>query len=68
MYVCVCEAATEEHVQQCISAGARTAKHVALGCGAGRGRGCGMCRDRIKSMIEQHYATAVECEAEPISA
>ncbi|MFD4292096.1 bacterioferritin-associated ferredoxin [Rhodococcus sp. NPDC058505] len=67
MYVCVCEATTEETVHQCISAGARTAKHVALGCGAGRGRGCGMCRDRIKSMIEQHYAT-VECEDEPISA
>ncbi len=67
MYVCVCEGTTEEVVHQCISAGASTPKHVAMGCGAGRGRGCGLCRDRIKSMIEQHYS-AVECEPEPISA
>ena len=52
MYVCICAAATEDQVQLCITAGAHTAKQVAMGCGAGKGRGCGLCRDRIKSMIE----------------
>ncbi len=68
MYVCVCEGTTEDTVDACISAGAASTKQVAMRCGAGRGRGCGMCHNRIRSMIEQHYATIAECEDEPLSA
>lgn len=68
MYVCVCEGTTENAVDACISSGAATTKQVAMGCGAGRGRGCGMCHSRIRSMIERHFAVATECEDEPISA
>ncbi|MFC4605766.1 (2Fe-2S)-binding protein [Rhodococcus kronopolitis] len=64
MYVCICAGTTEDQVHLCITAGARTTKQVAMGCGAGRGRGCGTCHSRIRSMIEDHYS---DCESEQIS-
>ncbi|MFE3291391.1 bacterioferritin-associated ferredoxin [Rhodococcus sp. NPDC059234] len=68
MYACICAGTSEEQVQLCIAAGAHTSKQVAMGCGAGKGRNCGLCRDRIKSMIEDHLSNCEVEQVEQISA
>lgn len=49
MYVCLCEAVTENEVNAEIALGARTIEEIGERCGAGTG--CGMCHDRIRSLL-----------------
>jgi bacterioferritin-associated ferredoxin len=52
MYVCVCRAVTDRHVNQVIEGGARSVEAVTRACGAGGD--CGACRGMIGDMIETH--------------
>ena len=45
MYVCVCEAVTEDEVRDAVTCGARTIEEVGEICAAGTC--CGSCHDRI---------------------
>jgi len=57
MYVCVCNAITEDDVHGCMASGCATAKAVKAACGFKPG--CGMCTKRIYTMVSQ-YRTANE--------
>jgi bacterioferritin-associated ferredoxin len=49
MYVCVCEAVTENEVNAEIALGARSVEEIGERCGAGTS--CGMCHDRIRGLL-----------------
>ncbi len=57
MYVCICNAITEDDVHGCMASGCTTAKAVKAACGFKPG--CGMCTKRIHTMVSQ-YRTANE--------
>ncbi|MFB4305943.1 bacterioferritin-associated ferredoxin [Actinomadura sp. GTD37] len=57
MYVCICNAITEDDVHGCMASGCSTAKAVKSACGFKPG--CGMCTKRISTMVSQ-YRTAGE--------
>ncbi len=57
MYVCVCEAVTENEVKAEIALGASSVDEIGARCGAGAS--CGMCHDRIKALLP---LPTVRCE------
>lgn len=57
MYVCVCNAVTEDAVHTCLAAGAQTTRQVKDGCGMKPG--CGTCTKRITAMLSE-WKTASE--------
>lgn len=57
MYVCICNAITEDDVHGCMADGCTTAKAVKAACGFKPG--CGMCTKRIHTMVSE-YRTANE--------
>ncbi|MDX6745077.1 bacterioferritin-associated ferredoxin [Actinocorallia sp. A-T 12471] len=57
MYVCVCNAVTEEAVHTCLTSGAQTTREVKDGCGMKPG--CGSCTKRIRAMLSE-WKTANE--------
>jgi bacterioferritin-associated ferredoxin len=57
MYVCICNAITEDDVHGCMASGCATAKAVKAACGFKPG--CGMCTKRIYTMVSE-YRTANE--------
>lgn len=57
VYVCICNAVTEDHVRGCVAAGACSTRQVKQACGWKPG--CGSCTGRLKTAIaEAHLATA----------
>jgi bacterioferritin-associated ferredoxin len=56
MFVCLCTGVTSHVVHECVSNGATTSKQIAEACGAGGD--CGRCKRTIRSIIENHFATA----------
>ncbi|MFD0904452.1 (2Fe-2S)-binding protein [Actinomadura sediminis] len=58
MYVCICNAVTEDDVHGCMASGAcATVKDVKAACGMKPG--CGSCTRRISAMVSE-YRTASE--------
>lgn len=57
MYVCICNAVTEDDVNGCMASGCATAKEVKAACGLKPG--CGSCTKRIHRMVSE-YRTASE--------
>lgn len=57
MYVCVCNALTEDDVRGCVVAGACSTKDVKESCGWKPG--CGSCTKRLSTVISE-ARTAVE--------
>ncbi|GAA0959152.1 (2Fe-2S)-binding protein [Actinocorallia libanotica] len=57
MYVCICNAVTEDAVHDCLAAGAQTTRAVKEGCGMRPG--CGSCTRRITAMVSE-WRTASE--------
>jgi bacterioferritin-associated ferredoxin len=57
MYVCICNAVTEDDVHGCMANGCTTAKAVKAACGFKPG--CGSCTKRIHRMVSE-YQTASE--------
>ncbi|MFI0367151.1 bacterioferritin-associated ferredoxin [Actinomadura sp. 1N219] len=57
MYVCICNAVTEDDVHGCMATGCRTAREVKAACGFKPG--CGTCTKRIHTMVSE-YQTASE--------
>ena len=57
MYVCICNAVTEDAVHTCLSEGARNTREVREGCGMKPG--CGSCTKVLRSMVS-NYLTASE--------
>ncbi|WP_106403510.1 (2Fe-2S)-binding protein [Actinocorallia populi] len=57
MYVCICNAVTEDAVHECLAAGAKTTRAVKEGCGMQPG--CGTCTRRIRTMVSE-WRTASE--------
>ncbi|MDL4776101.1 MULTISPECIES: (2Fe-2S)-binding protein [Thermomonosporaceae] len=53
MYVCVCNAVTEDDVRDCLAhGGSRSAKDVKAACGMLPG--CGSCTKRLHAMVSEH--------------
>jgi bacterioferritin-associated ferredoxin len=52
MYVCVCNAVTDQEVTAAIREGATTVNEVTSRCSAGGD--CGSCHEMIENMIEEH--------------
>jgi bacterioferritin-associated ferredoxin len=52
MYVCVCNAVTEDDVRGCMAGGACTPKEVRAACGMKPG--CGSCTKRLYAMVSEH--------------
>ncbi|WP_433328965.1 (2Fe-2S)-binding protein [Spirillospora sp. CA-294931] len=53
MYVCICNAVTEDDVRGCMtSGGCNTAKEVRAACGMQPG--CGSCTKRLHAMVSEH--------------
>jgi bacterioferritin-associated ferredoxin len=55
MYVCICNAVTEDAVHTCLSEGARNTREVREGCGMKPG--CGSCTKNLRTMVS-NYLTA----------
>lgn len=51
MYVCVCNAVTEDHVRGCVAAGAASAREVRAACGMRPG--CGSCTQRLHALVNE---------------
>ncbi len=51
MYVCICNAVTEDAVHECLASGATTTRAVKEGCGMQPA--CGTCTKRITAMVSQ---------------
>jgi bacterioferritin-associated ferredoxin len=51
MIVCVCEGVSDREVAQAIEEGAASVKAIRQACGAGRG--CGQCRQMLRSMLHE---------------
>jgi bacterioferritin-associated ferredoxin len=52
LFACICRAVTSDEVTAAIDGGAATVRAVAKATGASTR--CGTCRDRIKTMINEH--------------
>ncbi|NDU75980.1 bacterioferritin-associated ferredoxin-like protein [Actinomadura sp. DSM 109109] len=61
MYVCICNAVTEDDVHGCMASGCTTAKAVKAACGFKPG--CGLCTKRIHSMVSEYRASTVLADA-----
>ncbi|MFC4054041.1 bacterioferritin-associated ferredoxin [Actinomadura syzygii] len=57
MYVCICNAITEDDVNGCMASGCASAREVKAACGFKPG--CGSCTKRIYRMVSE-YRTASE--------
>ena len=57
MYVCICNAVTEDDVRGCIDSGVCSPKEVKAACGMKPG--CGTCTKRLYALISE-YKTAGE--------
>jgi bacterioferritin-associated ferredoxin len=57
MYVCICNAVTEDDVRCCVVAGACSTKEVRSACGMQPG--CGSCTKRLRALVSESL-TAVE--------
>ncbi|GAA2718021.1 (2Fe-2S)-binding protein [Actinocorallia aurantiaca] len=57
MYVCICNAVTEDAVHECLASGAQNTRQVKEGCGMKPG--CGTCTRRIRAMVSE-WKTASE--------
>jgi bacterioferritin-associated ferredoxin len=57
MYVCICNAVTDDAVHTCLSEGARNTREVREGCGMKPG--CGSCTKVLRTMVSE-YLTASE--------
>jgi bacterioferritin-associated ferredoxin len=55
MYVCICNAVTEDDVRGCLDSGACSPKEVKAACGMKPG--CGTCTKRLYTLISE-YRTA----------
>ncbi|KAB2351633.1 (2Fe-2S)-binding protein [Actinomadura rudentiformis] len=55
MYVCICNAVTEDDVRGCMADGCKTTKDVKTACGMKPG--CGSCTKRLSAMVSE-YRTA----------
>ncbi|MFG2002495.1 bacterioferritin-associated ferredoxin [Spirillospora sp. NPDC048911] len=55
MYVCVCNAVTEDDVRGCMADGCMTTRDVKTACGMKPG--CGSCTKRLSAMVSE-YRTA----------
>ncbi|WP_203982154.1 (2Fe-2S)-binding protein [Sphaerisporangium rufum] len=51
MYVCICQAVTEDEVHACVAAGARTARQVRDITGAGRD--CATCIRKVCAILKR---------------
>ena len=56
MFACICAAATESEVRDCVHHGARSVDEIGDACGAGAG--CGSCRDRLGVLLATASAVA----------
>jgi bacterioferritin-associated ferredoxin len=65
MYVCICNAVTEDDVHGCMASGCRTAKEVKAACGFKPA--CGTCTRRIHAMVRE-FAAPPEEGAAPATA
>ncbi|SNS15246.1 (2Fe-2S)-binding protein [Actinomadura mexicana] len=61
MYVCICNAVTEDDVHGCMASGCTTAKAVKAACGFKPG--CGLCTKRIHTMVSEYRASATLADA-----
>jgi bacterioferritin-associated ferredoxin len=57
MYVCVCQAVTENEVNAEVALGARSVADIGERCGAGTG--CGMCHEKLRALLP---IPAVPCD------
>ncbi|MFB4313393.1 bacterioferritin-associated ferredoxin [Actinomadura sp. 21ATH] len=57
MYVCICNAVTEDDVRSCMAGGACSPKEVKAACGMKPG--CGSCTKRLHALVSE-YRTASE--------
>ncbi|MEO3787894.1 (2Fe-2S)-binding protein [Actinocorallia sp. B10E7] len=57
MYVCICNAVTEDAVHECLASGARNTREVKESCGMKPA--CGTCTRRIRTMVSE-WRTASE--------
>jgi bacterioferritin-associated ferredoxin len=62
MYVCVCNAVTDQEVDQAIDAGATTRQEVTRACGAGGD--CGSCHRMIEERIAEKQAAPLIAAAD----
>ncbi|GGM87568.1 hypothetical protein GCM10010106_38560 [Thermopolyspora flexuosa] len=56
MYACVCRAVTESEINECIAAGAKSAKQIRDATGAGSD--CAICIRRICAMLKRNTELA----------
>jgi bacterioferritin-associated ferredoxin len=56
MYVCICNAVTEDDVRSCVAAGAGSAKEVRAAFGMRPG--CGTCTRRLCGLVSQGRSAA----------
>ncbi|MGI5206796.1 (2Fe-2S)-binding protein [Spirillospora sp. CA-108201] len=61
MYVCICNAVTEDDVHGCMASGCTTAKAVKAACGFKPG--CGLCTKRIHTMVSEYQASTAMADA-----
>jgi bacterioferritin-associated ferredoxin len=55
MYICVCNAVTEDDVRGCVESGACSPREVKIACGWKPG--CGSCAKRLREVIKEVPAT-----------
>jgi bacterioferritin-associated ferredoxin len=70
MYVCVCNAVTEDDVRGCVMAGACSTREVRAACGMQPG--CGACTKPLRTLVNESlasspwlYPAAPDPDAEP---
>jgi bacterioferritin-associated ferredoxin len=63
VFACICRAVTRDEVSTAIDDGAATVAAVSRATGACTG--CGICRDRIRTMLREH---ADSCARQPLTA
>jgi bacterioferritin-associated ferredoxin len=56
MYVCVCNAVTEDDVRGCVLAGACSTREVRSACGMRPG--CGACTKRLRTLVSESLTAA----------
>lgn len=61
MYVCICNAVTEDDVHGCMASGCTTAKEVKAACGLKPA--CGSCTKRIHRMVSEHRTASELADA-----
>lgn len=65
MFTCICAAATESEVRDCVRTGARSVDEIGDACGAGAG--CGACVDKLGALLRSAVVTP-RLEQSPASA